>query len=137
MDKERKKRYEEKIELGLSRIDIIEETINEFENEKLKLASYKAFQEVVECVTDVIAMILIDKDKVVEDDYTNTEKIKEIVIFKDEEIKIIKEANGLRNRIIHKYNRTDDSIAKESIINLIPKLEIILNKFKKYIKDEK
>ena len=124
MEKERRARCKEKIEIALKRIHNVEETLKEFENETFKLACYKAFQETTEAITDIIAMVLIDKKKNVEDDYTNIEKIKETINFDNNDISVLKEANGLRNRIVHKYNRTDDAIAKESINNLVPKNKI-------------
>lgn len=122
---ERKKRYQEKMELAEKRIGEIEEWISS-SDEKSKLASYKAFQEVIEAISDVIAMFLKDKNKLVEDDYKNIEKLTEIKILEDEEAKILENANGLRNRVIHKYNKTDDLIAKESIQILIPNLKKII-----------
>ncbi len=137
MDKERKKRCKEKIALANDRLNLIEETLSEFEDEKLKLACYKAFQEAVEVVTDLIAMILVDKNKIIEDDYSNINKIKNLLNLSEEETIIIREANGLRNRLVHKYNRTDDNTAKESIINLLSKLKIIIDKFEKIIENAK
>ena len=33
------------------------------------------------------------------------------------------EANGLRNRLVHRYNQTDDLIAFVSIKELLPKID--------------
>ena len=78
-------------------------------------------------------MILIDKKRSVGDDYSNIDKIKEIVLLDEKEIAILKEANGLRNRVIHEYNKTNDKTAKESIINLLPEIEKIIKKFEEFI----
>lgn len=127
MEKERKVRYKEKIELAEKRISEIEEW-TPLDDEKTKLASYKAFQEITEAISDLVAIHIKDEGKLVEDDYKNIEKLNEIKIIDEKESKILKDANGLRNRIIHKYNKTDDTLAKESIKNLIPHLKIILKK---------
>lgn len=79
-------------------------------------------------------MFLKDKNKVVEDDYANIDKLEDIKIIAKDDVIVLREANGLRNRVIHKYNKTDDNTAKESILNLNPKLEEILEKFKEAIK---
>ncbi len=129
---ERKKRYQEKKELAEKRIIEIEEWISS-PDEKSKLASYKAFQEIVEAISDMAAMLIKDRGKLVEDDYKNIEKLIEIKILEDKEAKILEDANGLRNRIIHKYNKTDDIIAKESIQNLLPYLKKILKKLENAI----
>lgn len=137
MELERKNRLKEKIEISHKRIDNIEETLGAFEKEISKLACYKAFQELIEALTDIIAMLLSDKNKTVEDDYTNIEKIKEVIEFEKRDVEILKEANGLRNRLVHKYNRTDDETAKESITTLLPEVKRILDKFEEEIKNEK
>ena len=49
--------------------------------------------------------------------------------LKENDTKILKEANGLRNRIVHKYNRTDDEIARESIESMLPEIKRRINKF--------
>ncbi len=64
---------QEKIEIVDKRINNIEETLEEFKKETTKLACYKAFQEVVEALTDIIAMLIADSNKTVEDDYSNIE----------------------------------------------------------------
>ena len=133
MEEERKQRCFDKIELAERRILKISEILNKFDDETFKLACYKAFQEVIEAITDIIAMILIDRKKSVGDDYSNIEKIKEIILLNEEEIAVLKEANGLRNRVIHEYNKTDDKKAKESISTLLPKIEEITNKIGKFV----
>ena len=122
----RRKRYLEKSELAEKRISEIEEWI-EGDDEKTKLACYKAFQEIVEVLFDLVAMKIKDSDKNVEDDYKNTEKLADMGIIDKESADVLNDANGLRNRIVHKYNNLDDALAKESIIELMPNLKKILN----------
>ena len=124
----RKKRYKEKLELAEERINDIEILLKEFDDKFSRLACYKAFQELVEAIFDVVAMLLKDQGKIVEDDYTNVEKIEKEGIITKEDAEILREANGLRNRIIHRYNKTDDAVAKQSIENLLPHLENILER---------
>lgn len=127
----REKRYKEKIELAEERLSDVEELISDFDNKIKRLACYKAFQEVVEALFDIIAMFLKDKNKIVKDDYANIGKLEEIEILEKNDAAVLREANGLRNRVIHKYNKTDDNTAKESILILTPNLKNILNKFKR------
>lgn len=130
MDKERKNRYNDKMALIDKRLLQSEDWLI-YEDEKTKLACYKAFQEAVEGITDIIAMILADKNKPVKDDYSNIEHIKEIFNLNQEEINVLMESNGLRNRIIHKYNSIDDEIIRESLEKILPILKNTLNKFMK------
>lgn len=134
IDEQRKKRYNEKVQLVDERLKDVEDLISDFDNKINRLACYKAFQEIVEGLFDMIAMFLKDKNKVVEDDYANIDKLEDIKIIEKDDAVVLREANGLRNRVIHKYNKTDDNTAKESILNLKPKLEEILEKFKEAIK---
>jgi len=134
MEKERLERYKMKIKLIGIRLTQSEEWLSD-EGDKSRLACYKAFQEGIEAITDLIAMILADSDDVVNDDYTNIDKISSRLRLTGEEIKVLEEANGLRNRITHKYNKTDDGLAKESIIKLVPILIKITEKIKNEIKD--
>jgi len=123
----REKRYKEKFELARERIGDVEILLGDFDNKFSRLACYKAFQELVESIFDIIAMLLKDHGKTVEDDYTNVEKLERIAINK-KDADILREANGLRNRIIHRYNRVDDMIAKQSIENLLPHLKNLLDR---------
>ena len=133
MEKERIERYKEKIELAHKRLENIEENFENFDNEIIKLGVYKAFQEVVEAITDLISMILIDRGNSVGDDYVNIDKIRKIINLSDKEVELLEEANGLRNRIIHKYNKTDDKKAKNSIERIVSEIQEILNKLSKFI----
>lgn len=132
MDNERKNRYLQKIKLAYKRLENIEEDLSNFDREIIKLGIYKAFQELVEVLTDIAAMIIIDKKINMGDDYSNIQNIKGVVGLNDKEVEIFNEANGLRNRIIHKYNKTEDKQAKESIERLILEIDKILNKLSEF-----
>ena len=123
---ERIKRYRDKINVILERREHIREWIGEsgaeefIHDEKTKLAVYKAYQEIVESCMDIIAMVCTDEKIAPKDDYTNIENLK----FIDKRMKgVLIEANGLRNRLVHRYNQLDDLIAFVGIGELLPKLE--------------
>jgi len=68
---------------------------------------------------DIIAMACKDEKIAPKDDYTNIEKLE----FIDERMKkVLIEANGLRNLLVHRYNQSDDLIAFVSIKELLPKI---------------
>jgi len=126
MIRERIKRYKDKINIIIRRSENIKEWTEGYEaenflrDEKTKLATYKAFQEIVESCMDIIAMACKDEEIVPKDDYTNIGRLE----FIDENMKkALMEANGLRNRLVHRYNQTDDLIAFVSIKELLPKIE--------------
>ena len=136
MDPERCNRYKDKIDLIEKRIQEIEEwtdiSSEEFiEDERTKLATYKAFQELAESCMDIIAMACKDLKILPKDDYTNIEKLSTKLKFNK---RILQDTNGLRNRLIHRYNKTDDTIAFQSIQELIPEINTFVEVIKKWIK---
>ena len=136
MDTERRNRYKDKIELIEKRIQEIEEWTDiikeEFiEDERTKLATYKAFQELAESCMDIIAMACKDTKILPKDDYTNIEKLSSRLKFNK---RVLQEANGLRNRLIHRYNATDDYIAFQSIKEIIPEITTFVEVINKWIK---
>lgn len=121
MDVERVKRYRDKMNIILRRNEQINAwtsgySTEEFlSDEKTMLATYKAFQDIVEACMDIVAMLCKDTKVAPKDDYTNIEGLD----FVDEEFRrVLTEANGLRNR----YNRMDDAIAFDGIRDLSPKV---------------
>lgn len=119
LSKKRKDRYLEKPDKIQERHrDIVEWLENSNEvlraNTERRLALYKAFQEVVEAVTDICAMHLADTGHVVGDDATNIEKSAG-KLFSDDIRDRLQEADGLRNRVVHEYNGLDTELALTSM----------------------
>ena len=132
----RKKRYMQKILHGRNRIELVEvwqqEKISEHETKSL-LAIEKAAQEVIEVATDLMAMILKDTSIPPTDDYTNISRVLELGLITKEVGAILKEANGLRNRLIHVYNDVDIDILLESIKRVLPGISEFLNVVEKWL----
>lgn len=137
MNMERMKRYKDKLNIISKRIDEIEQWISEFEledfvrDEKTKLATYKAFEEIVESSMDIVAMMCKDSGIVPKDDYTNIDNLD---ILDNEMKEVFTEANGLRNRLVHLYNEVDDILAFESIKDLLSKQEMFIELVEQWIK---
>jgi len=125
MEIERAKRYRDKLNLILERTADIEDwtsiEISDFiSDKKTRLAVYKAFQELVEASFDIVAMACRDSRIISKDDYANVEALYQKNIL-DERLKnALIESNGLRNRLVHRYNTLDDRTAFESILELLP-----------------
>jgi len=132
IDEIRLKRYREKIIHIEGRTSLINEWVSNYSDEdfisdeKTKLAVYKAFQEIVESAMDIIAMICKDAGVPPKDDYTNIETLKELGVINADLMERLVEANGLRNRLVHHYNKLDDRIAFESIKELLDDLLIFV-----------
>ena len=121
ISEERLRKYLRKIDHILTCISYINEwlrgiTPNDFLHDiKTKLAVYKAVQEIVDATMDICAMLYKDMGIPPADDYTNIEKLYEKKVI-DESLKdALFRSNGLRNRLVHHYNKLDDTIAYESI----------------------
>lgn len=67
-------------------------------DEKTKLATYKAFQEIVEASFDIVAMMLKDVKVPPKDDYTNLKLLLQKKIIDRKMAGLLAESNGLRNR---------------------------------------
>ena len=53
------------------------------------------------------------------------------------EINVLKEGNGLRNRLIHEYNGISNDIAIAPITELIPSFSTLLEKIKTWIEKQR
>lgn len=139
MDTERAKRYKDKLNFMDERCADVEEWtssgISDFTSDKkTRLAVYKAFQELIETSLDIAAMVCKDSRIVPRDDYTNIEELYNRNIIDERLNKALAESNGLRNRLVHRYNSLDDRTAFESIHTLIPafkQLEDVMNRWLK------
>lgn len=69
---------------------------------------------------DLVAMMYKDLGNVPKDDYSNIENLEEL---SETTKKILIEAKGLRNHLVHRYNRMDDLLALESMTALLPGIE--------------
>lgn len=127
MELSRAKRYKDKVSKIIQNIGDIKEWASSeevfLEDRKTRLATYKAFQEAVEAITDIVAMMVKDLGEIPKDDYTNLEIIHNKNIISSELKKAIKEANGLRNRVVHEYNGIVDEVAYASIMRLLGDIE--------------
>ncbi len=133
MDEKRILRYREKISVIEKRRENISAWIGD-RDEKSILAVYKAFQELMEAFTDIFAMMLKDMKDVVQDDYSNIERLSEKNMLSGKQEGLMKEANGLRNRLVHEYNGLERKTALESIKKINSELEDLVQEIDGWIK---
>ncbi len=139
MEIERAKRYRDKLNLILERIADIEDwtsiEISDFAyDKKTRLAVYKAFQELAEAAFDIVAMACRDSRIISKDDYANVEALYHKNIIEESIKNALVESNGLRNRLVHRYNTLDDTTAFESIQNLLPYFKNFTEMMDKWLK---
>jgi uncharacterized protein YutE (UPF0331/DUF86 family) len=101
----RKERYLEKLELFEGELEFI--ASHDICDDVTERALLHSLQTCVEISMDIAAMLTKDAGLVVGDDYTNIEKLLREGIIGTKEEGILKEYNGLRNSIVHRYGRLD------------------------------
>ena len=108
----RMERYRGKINFIIEKLELVPE-------KKLTLLEqdgvYYRLVVAIEAAMDLIAMILRDLGKEVEDDYTNIEHLLEIKSFSPKLAEDLRKCNGLRNALVHQYNKVDGEIALGSL----------------------
>ncbi|MDY6789010.1 MAG: DUF86 domain-containing protein [Candidatus Nanohaloarchaea archaeon] len=140
IDKERKERYLEKLEKLDERTGNIESWLKGvdekdfLEDDKTRLSVYKAFQEAVEAVTDICAMFVSDSGRNMGDDYQNISKVSG-ELFSESIERSLKDANGLRNRLVHEYNMLEESTSYEAINRIVADLETFHEEVSQWIRN--
>jgi len=109
----RRERYLEKLE-------VFEEELNFIESHRIcddvtERALLHSLQVCVEVSMDVVAMLMRDMGLVAEDDYTNIEKLTREMVVDKEECETLKDYNGLRNSVVHRYNHLDMKYVGEGL----------------------
>lgn len=136
MDEDRRHRYRDKILWIQDRAELIESWLKEITpvdsrpDTKTLLAVFKAYQEVTEATMDIVAMFLRDQDIPSRDDYSNIDRIN---LFTDDQKKTLRAMNGMRNRIIHRYNGTDEILAITGISQAMPDIRLLVQVMEQWI----
>ncbi|MFO7791415.1 MAG: DUF86 domain-containing protein [Candidatus Saliniplasma sp.] len=124
----KKDRYLKKIETFEKEKEFIEN--HEIKDDTSERAVLYSLQICIEVAMDLAAMRIKDTGLVVEDDYTNIEKLIDEDILSEEKGSLLKQFNGIRNAIVHKYDKLNIDIIKEAI-NKIGDLSETVNKISK------
>ncbi len=101
------------------------------EDEVTERAMLHALEIAVEVSMDVIAMKIRDMGLKVDDDATNIEKITGAGIISKDEADFLRQMNGVRNFIVHMYNKLDMGIVNEAL-SRIGELKGIIVKIAEY-----
>ena len=131
MIKDRINRYHEKIEYIIEAL----EQIPEKPERPIEISgTFYNLHTSIESAMDIIAMLLRDLGFRVEDDYSNIEKLVELKIIDEKLGEKLKMCNGLRNWLVHRYNRVDTKIVlrsvdevKDILMKFIERIEGVLN----------
>jgi len=140
MEIERIGRYKDKLNIISERAQDIEEWVSGFDpsdfisDKKTRLAVYKAFQELVEASFDITAMACKDLKIIPKDDYTNIDILFEKKIIDSNLKNALYESNGLRNRLVRRYNQLNDAMAFNSILEHLQAISYFRETIEKWLK---
>ena len=130
----RRRRYLEKLERLEEEYEFIKS--HEMKDEVTKRALLYSLQICVEIAMGIVAMLTRDMGIVVEDDYTNIERLRKEEVLTDEEAQLLKKYNGLRNAIVHRYDHLNLEIVKEGLKRIDELYEIVIKLVNTYEKIE-
>lgn len=107
----RREQYTRKIEFIVDKIKVLPEN---FDNRFMMDALFYRLQVSTDAAMDIIAMLSKDLGIIVKDDYSNIDEQEKLNIFPDQFLNEIRRLNGLKNILVHRYNKIEeDLIIKE------------------------
>ena len=121
-------RYEEKMNYIFNKITDLPDKL---QNELLIDALFYRIHTSIEAAMDIVAMLCKDFGLTVEDDYSNIDCLEKQDIISEDLAEELKRLNGLRNAIVHRYNRLDTT----RIVNSVPEIKRILLEFVEVTED--
>jgi uncharacterized protein YutE (UPF0331/DUF86 family) len=126
----RREQYKRKLEFIADKITVLPE---DFDDNLFMLdALFYRLQVSIDAVMDVIAMLNKDLGITVKDDYSNIDELDKLNIFPDNFLKQIRRLSGLRNVIVHRYNKIEDDLIikqKDSFVDALKEFIKLVEKF--------
>jgi len=128
----RKNQYKRKFEFIIDKITHLPEVIDE--NKFFLDALFYRLQISIDASMDIVAMLCKDLGITVQDDYSNLDELEKISLFTPGLINNLCKWNGLRNVLVHKYNKIEEDIifqnkvsVVETLLAFIKEVEVIIN----------
>ena len=127
-------RYKSKLEFIIDKITNLPQDLNQ--NEFLIDALFYRLQVSIDASMDVIAMLCKDLGITVKDDYHNLEELEKLNIFPLNLINELRRWNGLRNAVVHKYNKIEEQLIIDERKNVRKSLELFVKKTEEVINEK-
>ena len=132
----RKDQYRRKLEFIVDKISVLPENLEE--NEFYSDALFYRLQVSIDAAMDVVAMLCKDLGISVKDDYSNIDELERLNIFTSDIFKELRQWNGLRNVLVHRYNKVEEELVireKDNVVKTLKKFvkvteEVLNEKFK-------
>ncbi|WP_048149247.1 DUF86 domain-containing protein [Palaeococcus ferrophilus] len=126
----RRQRYLEKLEKFEEEYEFIKG--HEMRDEVTRRALLYSLQVCVDVAMDIVAMLTKDLGITVEDDYTNIARLERKGVLSREEASLLRKYNGLRNAIVHKYDRLDLNAVEDGLKRMDELYGIVLKLVEEY-----
>lgn len=123
----RKEQYNRKLEFIIDKLSYLPDNIEE--NIFFVDALFYRLQVSIDAAMDIIAMLCKDLGITVKDDYSNIDELEDLDLFKKELLRNLRRLNGVRNVLVHRYNKIDE----EQIINEKENFVKMLKEFAKQV----
>jgi uncharacterized protein YutE (UPF0331/DUF86 family) len=123
----REEQYTRKIEYIFSCLD----KMTHPESEKEVYALFYLVHTSIEAAMDIVAMLVKDLGGVPKDDYENIAQLRDRGVVSAELAENLKKLNGLRNILVRRYNKVEESIVIEGLEDI----KVSLEKFVEVVED--
>lgn len=130
----RKEQYKRKLEFILEKITNLPENFEE--NEYYVDALFYRIQISIDAAMDVTAMLCKDFGITVKDDYTNIDELEKLNVFPPDILKDLRKFNGLRNVLVHKYNKIEEELVFEEKKNVAKTLLSFIEKVEEFVNEK-
>ncbi|MHA1731691.1 MAG: type VII toxin-antitoxin system HepT family RNase toxin [Promethearchaeota archaeon] len=117
---DRKQQYRRKFDFITDKLSHLPENLDE--DEFYSDALFYRLQVSIDAVMDVVAMYCKDVGLTVSDDYSNIDHLQHLKIIPDELLVKLRRWNGLRNALVHRYNKVEEKTVvreKDDIVESI------------------
>ncbi len=94
-------------------------------------ALYYRLQTSIDATMDVVAMLCKDLGFSVKDDYSNLDQLSNSKVIDSNLISVLRRLNGLRNILVHQYNKIELNIVleeKELAVKTLQKFALLVEK---------
>ena len=116
----RKEQYNRKLEFIIDKLSLLPDNVEE--NIFYVDALFYRLQVSIDAAMDIIAMLCKDLGITVKDDYSNIDELEDLDLFRNELLKNLRRLNGVRNVLVHRYNKIDEQqiiSEKENFVKML------------------
>ena len=130
----RRDQYNRKLEFIVDKVTILPENTNE--NVFLMDALFYRLQVSIDAAMDIVAMLSKDLGITVKDDYSNIDELENLNIFPSDLLNEMRRLNGLRNVLVHRYNKIEEDLIITEKDHFVEVLKEFIKIVEKLINEE-